>query len=69
MKKTLKIEGMHCNGCAFGIESVLKLKGYKAKVDYRSKKAELNISKETDLKKIIKEIEFMGYRTSIMKKR
>lgn len=62
MEKTLKIEGMHCNGCALGIESVLKLKGYKAKVDYRSKKANLTISKGTDLKKAIKEIGALGYR-------
>ena len=53
---------MHCNGCALGIESVLKLKGYKAKVDYRSKKVELNISKKEDIKMAIKEIESLGYR-------
>ena len=41
MKKILKIEGMHCSSCAMGVEMLLNAKGIKSKVDFNSKKAEI----------------------------
>ena len=63
MKKTLKIEGMHCGGCATGLEILLNTKGIKAKVDFNSKKAEVEFSpSKISLKEIKKEIENVGYK-------
>jgi len=64
MKKTLAIEGMHCGGCASSMENLLKLKGYKVKVDFDSKEAKFDVPKESDVEKIIKEIEAIGYKAS-----
>ena len=63
MKKTLKIEGMHCGGCATGVGILLNTKGVKAKVDFNSKKAEIEFDpKKISLKEIKKEIENAGYK-------
>ena len=63
MKKTLKIEGMHCSGCATGLEMALNVKGAKAKVDFNSKKAEIEFNpKKTSLKEIKEEIKKIGYK-------
>ena len=61
VKKEIKIMGMHCERCAANIENVVDLKGYKVKVDFKAKKAKVE---EVDLKKVIKEIKSMGYKTS-----
>ena len=61
MKKILKIEGMHCGGCATGLEILLNAKGAKAKVDFDLKKAEIEFDpKKLSLKKIKEEIEEMS---------
>ena len=63
MKKILKIEGMHCGGCATGLEILLNAKGIKSKVDFNSKKAEIEFNpNEINLKEIKKEIENVGYK-------
>ena len=63
MKKTLKIEGMHCGGCATGLEILLNTKGAKAKVDFDTKKAEIEFDpNKISIKKIKKEIESIGYK-------
>ena len=62
MKKILKIEGMHCDSCASGVEMLLNTKGTKAKVDFNSKKAEVEFDpKKKSLEEIKKEIIGMGY--------
>jgi len=63
MKKIIKINGMHCSSCATSIETILKMKGIKAKVDYDSKKA--TIEGKISLKEIKKEIENLGYKVSL----
>ena len=63
MKKILKIEGMHCGGCATGIELLLNTKGISAKVDFDTKKAEVEFDpKSISLKEIEKQIENAGYK-------
>ena len=63
MKKTFKIEGMHCGGCAIGVEILLSTKGVKAKVDFNTKEAEVEFNpSKISLKKIKKEIENAGYK-------
>ena len=65
MKKILKIEGMHCGGCATGLEILLNAKGVKAKVDFDSKEAEIEFDpKKISLKAIKKEIESIGYKVN-----
>ena len=65
MKKTLTIEGMHCNSCAIGVEILLNTKGVKSKVDFDSKKAEIEFDEnKTSLEEIKKEIEKSGYKVS-----
>ena len=62
MKKTLKIEGMHCGGCATGLERALNTKGIKSKVDFDEKKAIIEFDpKKTSLKEIREEIKKIGY--------
>jgi len=63
MKKILKIEGMHCGGCATGLEILLNAKDVKAKVYFESKKAEIEFDpNKISIKKIKKEIENIGYK-------
>ena len=65
MKKILKIEGMHCNSCAMGVEMLLGAKNVKAKVDFDSKKAEIEFDEnKTNLEEIKKEIEKSGYKVN-----
>jgi len=69
MKKILKIEGMHCGGCATGVEILLNAKDVKAKVNFDSKKAEIEFDpKKISLKEIKKEIENLGYKVNEGKK-
>ena len=63
MKKILKIEGMHCSSCASGLQMLLNAKGVQSKVDFNSKKAEIEFNpNEISLKEIKKEIEGIGYK-------
>ena len=65
MKKILKIQGMHCGGCATGLEILLNVKGVKTKVDFNSKKAEVEFDpKKINIEKIKKEIESVGYKVN-----
>ena len=65
MKKILKIEGMHCSSCAIGVEMLLNAKGAKGKVDFNSKKAEIEFDEnKTSLEEIKKEIEKSGYKVT-----
>ena len=65
MKKILKIQGMHCGGCATGLEMLLNVKGIKAKVDFNSKKAEDEFDpKKINIEKIKKEIKNAGYKAN-----
>lgn len=65
MKTSFKIKGMHCSGCAIGIEMLLKSKGgiQDAKVDFNSERAELDFdSKKIQLPEIKKLVKDMGYK-------
>ena len=63
MKKILNIEGMHCSGCATGLEILLNVKGVKAKKDFNSKKAEIEFNlNKISIEEIKKEIENIGYK-------
>ena len=65
MKKTLTIEGMHCNSCAIGVEILLNTKGVKSKVDFDSKKAKIEFEpNKISIKEIKNEIERAGYKVS-----
>ena len=65
MKKILKIEGMHCGGCAMGLEILLNAKGIKAKVDFDTKKAEIEFDpKKINIKEIKNEIVNAGYKVN-----
>ena len=65
MKKTLTIEGMHCGSCAIGVEVLLNTKGIKSKVDFDSKKADIEFNpNEISIGEIKKEIEKSGYKVS-----
>lgn len=62
MKKRVKIEGMHCEGCATGVVIALSAKGVKAKVDFSTREAEIEFNPEKlSLEDIKKEIEKLGY--------
>lgn len=62
MKKTLKIKGMNCSGCATGLEMALNTKGLKAKVDFDSKEAVIEFDpKKKNLKEIKEDIKQIGY--------
>lgn len=58
MKKTFRIEGMHCNSCAKLIEGELSGKVGKISVSFENKKAEIdfdeNLISEDEIKKAIK---------------
>lgn len=63
MKKiTLKIDGMHCDGCATRLENALKMKEHisKANVSFKDKKAVIEYN-EIDKKDIEKYIEEIGF--------
>lgn len=63
MKKVLKIEGMHCEGCVKRIENVLgKIKGvqnYKGSLEEKS--IDLEIKNEKALEEIKQKIENLGF--------
>ena len=65
MKKTFKIEGMHCNSCAQTIENSLRDNVNSISVSYSKEKAEIDFDPEKisegEIKKIIKEC---GYSTN-----
>ena len=69
-KATISIVGMHCASCAVKIEKRLAmLDGVKqARVNYASEKAFLEYDpEETNISKIKKTIESLGYKTATMK--
>ena len=65
MKKTIIIEGMHCDSCASGVEMLLNTKGIQASVDFDSKKAEIEFDEnKTSFEDIKKDIEKAGYKVN-----
>lgn len=61
----IQIEGMDCEGCASGIENLLRMKGLaeEVKVDYSSKRGEIKFSPEkTKKENIFKAVEELGYK-------
>ena len=65
MKKVLTIQGMHCSSCAMGVEMLLGAKNVKAKVDFNSKKAEIEFDpSKINIEEIKKEIEKSGYKVN-----
>ena len=63
MKKiTLKIDGMHCDGCASRLEKALNMKEHikSAKVSFKEKKAIVEFD-SIDKKEIEKYIEEIGF--------
>ena len=66
-KITVSIEGMHCGGCATGIQMVTSaLDGVSsAFVDLNAKKADYEIdTSKVSKEKIVSEIEKLGYKAS-----
>lgn len=66
-KITLQIEGMHCGGCATGIQMVTsELDGVeKAFVDLNAKKGDFEFdSSKVNREQIIEEIGKLGYKAS-----
>jgi len=62
MKKTFKVEGMHCNSCCMLIENELKDKVSSVKASYKDGKAEIEFDPKKISEKEIKEkIEKLGY--------
>ena len=63
MRKVLTIKGMHCGSCALGVEMSLGAKNVKAKVDFNSKKAEIEFDpNKISFEEIKKEIEKSSYK-------
>ncbi len=63
MKKTFKIDGMHCNSCCMLIENELKDKVNSVKASFKDGKAEIDFDPEKISEKEIKErIEKLGYK-------
>lgn len=61
----LKIDGMHCNSCASGIQMVLEqTEGViSAKASYDTKQGDVELDEEkTSLDKVLKAIEQLGYK-------
>ena len=56
MKKTYKIEGMHCNSCAMGIELELEDNAENVSVNYAQEKAEIEFDPGKISEKQIREI-------------
>ncbi|MFZ3131889.1 MAG: cation transporter [Desulfosporosinus sp.] len=59
MKKTYKVEGMHCASCATMIELDLEDIGIKAKCSYAN--GTLDVEGEHDSKKIVEVVNKSGY--------
>jgi copper chaperone CopZ len=62
MKKTYKVEGMHCSSCAMMIEGELLDAGIKCKCSFA--KQEMEVEEDTDEKKVIEIITPLGYKLS-----
>lgn len=68
-KVNLKIDGMHCNSCASGIQMVLQSTDgvVNAKASYDTKTGEVEFDEEkTNLDSILKVIEQLGYKPSVV---
>ena len=62
MKKTFKIEGMHCNSCAMLIEKELKEDVNHVSASYAKEQAEVDFDENKISEREIKErIEALGY--------
>lgn len=64
-KKSLNIEGMHCNSCASGIQLVLQSTDgvINASASYDTKKGEVEFDEEkTNIDAILNAIEQLGYK-------
>lgn len=69
MKSKLKIEGMHCSGCAMGVENSLKMRRLvkEAKVDYSSKIANVEFDENKVRKEdVIRAVAELGYKVKEM---
>jgi copper chaperone CopZ len=64
MKKTIKVDGMHCNHCKMRVEKALKaLNGItSAKVDLEAKTAEIESTVEIDDSLIESAIDDVGFK-------
>lgn len=62
MKKTITIQGTHCNACKFLIEDICsEIKGVKScAVDYKTGKTEIEYDEQFDWNVFKKEIEGAG---------
>lgn len=63
---TLNIEGMHCNGCALGLEGALEDLSFvkSASVSYETKKAVIECDGEPDMAKIDEVVRNTGFSIS-----
>ena len=64
MKKTIKVDGMHCNHCKMRVEKALKkLEGVtSAVVDLEAKTAEIESTSEIDDSVIVNAIDDIGFK-------
>lgn len=62
MKKTIKIQGTHCNACKFLIEDIAsEIQGIKScNVDFKTGNTEVEYDEQIDWNKFKKEIESAG---------
>lgn len=64
-KKTVKVEGMHCNGCVRTVTNAIKrIEGvHEAKVSLEEEAAEIEFDEsQTDMEKIARSVDETGYR-------
>lgn len=69
VKKTIKIDGMHCTSCALSVDmDVEDIEGvFCCKTSYAKQTAEVEFDEEqVDEEEIKKTIEKLGYRTSVV---
>ena len=66
IKKTVKIEGMHCEHCAKQVENALKelANVKKVKVNLKKQEASLVLEKEIDNKAIIEAVENIDFKVT-----
>ena len=65
-KLTIKIEGMHCEGCKRRVENVLKTFGLKnISVDLNKKQAEVNAKDSVDVGEVVAALNDIGFSASV----
>lgn len=62
-RKTIKVEGMHCQNCASRLEKIINnVDGLSGKVDFESKTAVVESDSDIDENELKNMIDFAGYK-------